>query len=187
MGMGKSTVAGLFSCEGVPVWSADEAVSRLYGPDGMGTKALREILPPEMFNRDGVDRKALRRAVARDRALLKSIEGVIHPLVHADRQEFIRKCRKNNRTIAAVEIPLLFESGSHREVDTVIVVTAPADVQKSRIIDGRNLSELEFESLLANQMPESKKRKKADYLVESVDPDQTRDRVREILGELHGS
>jgi len=184
IGMGKSTVAGMFARAGIPVWNADGAVADLYRAEGLGTEALRSFLPTEMFTRSGIDRDKLRQAVTKDRNLLEQVERVVHPLVREHRRTFLAQCQTDNTAIAVLEIPLLFENGIENEVDTIIVVTAPPEVQEARILGERNLSKMEFQSLMENQMSDREKRQKADYVIVSVDPDDTDHQVRTILQTL---
>ncbi len=184
MGMGKSTVAAVFTRAGIPVWDADSAVADLYRADGAGTRALRSLLPADHFTGSGVNRQRLRQAVASDRALLGAVERAVHPLVHDHRTAFLAQCVADKVAMAVLEIPLLFESGIEDEVDTVIVVTAPPEVQKERILGERNLSDREFQSLMDNQMSDREKRQKADYVIVSVDPEETEQQVHTILRTL---
>ncbi|MCY4258648.1 MAG: dephospho-CoA kinase [Rhodobacteraceae bacterium] len=184
IGMGKSTVAGLFAKAGVPVWDADQAVADLYRADGAGTRALRDILPQTLFAPSGIQRDALRRAVTGDRNLLSVVENIIHPLVREHRRTFLDQFRSLGTEIVVLEVPLLFESGIENEVDTVIVVTAPAAVQQARVLRERNLSRKEFQSLLERQMPDHEKRRKADHVVFSVDLNETEQQVCRILSTL---
>jgi len=164
IGMGKSTTAGFFAEAGVPVWDADAAVHRIYGPGGAGGDALRDVAPGAVT--DGtVDRDALRAAIAADPALLRRVEARIHPLVAADRAAFIAGHR--DAEILVFDIPILFETGADAWLDTVLVVTAPAEVQRARVMARPGMNEPVFERLLARQMPDSEKRARADHVIET--------------------
>lgn len=182
--MGKSTTAAMFAAEGVPVWEADAAVHRLYGPGGAGAAAIAGLVP-ETVGPEGVDRAALRRAIARDPALLGRIEAAIHPLVAEDRERFLDRAREAGAAVAVCDIPLLFETGADRWLDRVVVVTAPAPVQRARVLARPGMSEVDLESVCARQLPDPEKRARADYVIdtsEGMEP--ARARVRAILAAL---
>jgi dephospho-CoA kinase len=158
--MGKSTTATLLAGEGVPVWDADAAVHRIYGPGGGGAEALKAIVPRAVAD-DSVDRQRLREAVVADVALLSHIEAAIHPLVVADRQGFL--ARHEEEPLVVCDVPLLFETGGESAFDGVLVVTAPPEVQRDRVLARPGMDEAAFARLLARQMPDAAKRKRADF------------------------
>lgn len=162
IGMGKSTTAGLFTAAGVPVWDADAAVHRLYAPGGGGAAAVRDVAP-EAVRGGGVDRDALRAAVAADPALLPQLEARVHPLVAADRQAFL--AAHAEAPLIVFDIPLLFETGNAAWLDGVLVVTAPAEVQRTRVLGRPGMTPETFERLLARQMPDAEKRARADFVI----------------------
>ncbi len=162
IGMGKSTTAGFFRAAGVPVWDADATVERLYGPGEAGARALADLVP-DAVSAAGVDRAALRRMISRDRGLLGAIEARIHPLVAADRAAFLEG--NANAALVVLDIPLLFETGADRLVDRVLVVTAPAEVQRARVMERPGMTEEAFARLLARQTPDAEKRARADHLI----------------------
>ncbi len=181
IGMGKSTTAAMFAEEGVPVWDADAAVARLYGPGGAAVGPLAEIAPGAVAG-DAIDRAALREIVAADPALLKRIEAVVHPLVAVDRAAFLDR---QTAPITLSDIPLLFETGGDRGFDAVVVVTTPAEVQKARVMSRPGMTQALFAAILAKQTPDAEKRARADFVVDtSQGEDAARDRVREILDKL---
>lgn len=185
IGMGKSTTTAMFADEGVPVWDADAAVARLYGPDGAAVAALAEIAPtcivPSLTG-VAVDRAVLRELVAADSALLPRIEAAVHPLVGVDRAAFLAA---QTAPIALCDIPLLFETGGEKAFDAVIVVTAPAEVQKARVMARPGMTEALFATILAKQTPDAEKRARADFIIDtSKGLDPARVRVREILAKL---
>ncbi len=181
IGMGKSTTAAMFAEEGVPVWDADAAVARLYGPGGAAVAPLAEIAPGAVAG-DAIDRGALRGIVAADPALLRRIEAVVHPLVAADRAAFLDR---QTAPITLSDIPLLFETGGDRGFDAVVVVTTPAEVQKARVMSRPGMTQALFAAILAKQTPDAEKRTRADFVVDtSRGEDAARDRVREILDKL---
>lgn len=164
IGMGKSTTADFFSSNGVPVWDADAAVHRLYEKGGKGVSALGDILP-EVISDGKVDRNALRAAIIENPDLLKTVEDVIHPLVSEDRNDFIHQ----NKTAPLIvcDIPLLFETNADEWLDGVLVVTAPPEVQRARVMARPNMNEKTFQTILAKQMPDAEKRKRADFLIDT--------------------
>ena len=166
IGMGKSTTAQMFRDAGVPVWDADQAVHDLYGPDGAGTAQIAAFAP-EVVDSSGVNRTLLRKAIISDPALLKRVEAVIHPLVGEDRATFLDRHRKDGVPIVVCDIPLLFETGGDRNVDTIVVVSAPADVQRARVLERPGITPEAFEAILAKQTPDAEKRARADFVVDT--------------------
>ena len=180
IGMGKSTTANMFRDLGVPVWDADETVHRLYAAGGKGAKAIAKLHPPAV-TADGVDRKALSAWIAEDRANLSAIEAVIHPLVAEDRAAFAAQATTN---LVVFDIPLLFEVGADKDVDAVLVVSAPTAVQRRRVLDRPGMTEEQFEIILGRQMPDAEKRAKADYVIETLSMDQTQRDVADLVDRL---
>jgi dephospho-CoA kinase len=184
IGMGKSTVGRFFREAGVPVWDADEAVHRLYGPGAAGTEAIA-ALAPEAVVAEGVDRGRLREAILEDPDLLKRIEGVIHPLVSEDRDRFLAEARARGEDIVLCDIPLLFETGIAEQFDRVIVVSAPPEVQRRRVLARGGMTERAFEAILAKQTPDAEKRTRADHVIDTSGAfSETRRQVEAILDEL---
>lgn len=164
IGMGKSTTAKMFAEAGVPVHDSDEAVHRLYA--GAAAPLIEAAFSGTV--RDGVvDRNELGRRVLGDSAALKQLEQIIHPLVRDDAAEFLARNRAAGTPIVVLDIPLLFESGGRVRVDKVVVVTAPADMQRERVLARPGMSEQKFEAILAKQVPDVEKRKLADYVVDT--------------------
>ncbi|GAA2838813.1 dephospho-CoA kinase [Aminobacter aminovorans] len=164
IGMGKSTTAKMFVEAGVPVHDSDEAVHRLYA--GQAAPLIESAFPGTV--RDGVvDRIELSRHVLGDTAALKKLESIIHPLVRADANAFLERSRAAGAPIAVLDIPLLFETNGRGRVDAVVVVTAPADVQRERVLARPGMTEQKFEAILAKQLPDAEKRKLADYIVDT--------------------
>lgn len=164
IGMGKSTTSAMFADMGLPVWSADAAVHRLYGMDGAAVGPMSDIFPEAIV--DGVvDRSRLSEIIARDRSALERIESVVHPLVAADRQAFIASTAS---PIVVVDVPLLFETGSDAHVDATVVVTVDADEQRRRVLDRPGMTVEKFETILAKQMPDAEKRQLADFIIETT-------------------
>ncbi len=188
IGMGKSTTAKMFADEGVPVWDADAAVARLYSPGGGAVAPLAALVPdcirdtPEGHE---VDRAALRARVTADPSVLPKIEALVHPLVGEDRARFLDEARASGAEMALCDIPLLFETGGDRAFDATIVVSAPADVQRERVLARPGMTEQTFRTILAKQTPDAEKRAKADFIVNTGGgKDEAHARVREILAAL---
>ncbi|WP_018430519.1 dephospho-CoA kinase [Hoeflea sp. 108] len=182
IGMGKSTTAKMFVEAGVPVHDSDEAVHRLYAGEAA---PLIEAAFPGTVKDDVVDRTELSRRVLGDAAALKRLEGIVHPLVRADASAFLERSRAAGSAIAVLDIPLLFETAGRARVDKVVVVTAPADIQRERVLARPGMTETKFEAILAKQVPDAEKRKLADYIVDTgqgLEP--ARAAVRAIIADL---
>jgi dephospho-CoA kinase len=162
--MGKSTTAALFAEAGVPVWDADAAVHRIYDAGGGGAAAL-VALAPRAVRGDAVDREMLRQAVTDDPALLAAIEARVHPFVAADREAFV--AAHPEADLLLFDIPLLFETGADAWLDAVLVVSAPADVQRARVLARPGMTAAMLERILARQMPDREKRARADFVIET--------------------
>jgi dephospho-CoA kinase len=179
IGMGKSTVAEMFRRAGVPVFDADAVVRRLQGRGGALVKRIEERFPGST-GPDGVDRDALSKQVLADPGELAALEAIVHPAVHHERTRFI--VENGDAKALLFEIPLLFETGGGEAFDKVIVVSAPAGVQRERVLSRTGMSEAKFEALLARQMPDEEKRRRADFVVDTGgDLSTTEAQVREIL------
>ena len=161
--MGKSTTARLFAEAGVPVHDADAAVHRLY--EGEAVAAIEAAFPGATRN-GKVDRAALGERVLGNPPALKRLEAIVHPLVRESEQRFLKKARADGAKIVVLDIPLLFETGGDKRVDAVVVVSAPADVQRQRALE-RGVGAERLEALLARQVPDAEKRARADFVVDS--------------------
>ena len=164
IGMGKSTVARMFRREGVPVFDADAEVHRLQGPGGLLVAAI-EALHPGMTGAAGVDRGRLGQAVLGDKAALARLERLIHPAVGKVQRAFLRRNRA--RPIAVLDIPLLFEKGGWRRVDAVAVVSAPAWVQRRRVLKRPGMTAAKLARIRHLQTPDPEKRRRADFVIET--------------------
>ena len=186
IGMGKSATLAAFADLGVPVWDADAAVHRLYGPGGAGVAPIR-ALAPDAVGTLGVDRAKLRAAILADPALLKRVEAAIHPLVAVDRDAFLAEARADGAALAVCDIPLLFETGADAWLDQVVVVSAPADIQHARVLGRLGMTAEALEAILARQVPDAEKRARADYIVDTgQSKDYARTQVAAILAGLTG-
>lgn len=179
IGMGKSTAAGFFADEGVPVHDADAVVHALY--TGEAAPAIEAAFPGTTV--DGtVDRERLTKRVLDDPAALKRLEGIVHPMVRREEERFLAAAEAAGAKVAVLNIPLLFETGGDRRCDAVVVVSAPAEMQRERVLARPGANAGKFESLLANQVPDAEKRVRADFVVDtSQDFDSTRAQIRAIL------
>lgn len=179
IGMGKSTTAKLFAEAGVPVYDADAAVHRLY--DGEAVPAIEAAFPGTTEN-GKVDRVRLSARVVHDPAAMKKLEAIVHPMLGASRQEFLRSAETSGAPIAVIDIPLLFETGGEKRVDAVVVVTTSPKLQRERILGRPDMTEEKLKAILARQMPDAEKRRRAHFVVDTshgLDP--VRARIRDIL------
>jgi len=179
IGMGKSTTADFFAEAGAPVHDADAAVHRLYA--GAAAPAIEAAFPGTTT--DGkVDRARLAEQVLEDPAAFKRLEAIVHPLVRRDEERFLREAEAAGAQVAVLNIPLLFETGGERRCDAVVVVSAPPEMQRERVMTRPGMTEQKFASLLGKQVPDAEKRRRADFVVDtSKDFDSTRAQVHAIL------
>ncbi len=181
IGMGKTTTSEMFAAEGVPVWSADTAVHDLYAPDAPGTRAI-SVLCPEAVTETGVDRTILRKRITADPTLLDRIEAAIHPLVQSHRDAFTAA---QDAPILAFEMPLLFETNAESRFDTIVVITADPETQRARVLARPGMTEAQFDTILARQLPDAEKRARADYIIDtSSGLEPARATVKTILADI---
>jgi dephospho-CoA kinase len=179
IGMGKSTVAAMFAEEGVPVFDADAVVHRLQGPEGALVEAI-EAHFPGTTNESGVDRTTLAEKVLGDSEKLGRLEALVHPAVARERRAFLERHAK--APLVVLDIPLLFEKGGSELVDKVAVVSAPAEIQRERVLARPGMSEAKLARILGHQMPDEEKRARADFVIPTGGTfDETRQAVRRIL------
>jgi dephospho-CoA kinase len=182
VGMGKSVTATFFAEEGVPVHDADAAVHRLY--QGEAVAPIEAAFPGTTA--DGkVDRVKLGNRVLGDPAALLKLEGIVHPLVRREEERFLASAEKSGADIAVLDIPLLFETGGEKRCDAVVVVSAPAELQRERVMARPGMTAEKFGAILAKQMPDAEKRARADFMVDSSKGfDAARAQVRDILAAI---
>jgi dephospho-CoA kinase len=182
IGMGKSTTAKLFAEAGVPVYDADAAVHQIY--EGEAAPAIEAAFPGTTI--DGkVDRARLSAQVLHNPAAIKRLEQIVHPMLGASRQKFLDGAERSGAPVAVVDVPLLFETGGEKRVDAVVVVTTTPEVQRERIFARDNMTDEKLDAILARQLPDAEKRKRADFVVDTshgLDP--VRARIRDILAEV---
>jgi dephospho-CoA kinase len=181
IGMGKSTTAKLFAEAGVPVYDADATVHQIY--EGEAAPVIEAAFPGTTV--DGkVDRAKLSAKVVHDPAAMKQLEALVHPMLRAHHQQFLDDAERSGAPVAVVDVPLLFETGGEKRVDAVVVVTTSPEAQRERILARDNMTPEKLDHILARQMPDAEKRKRADFIVDTshgLDP--VRSRIRDILAE----
>ena len=182
IGMGKSTTAAMFAEAGIPVWDADDCVHRLYAVDGAAVDAIGKLYPDAIVN-GSVSREALKKWISEDDDALRQIEAIVHPLVAADRAAFLSKASGD---IVVIDVPLLFETGADKLVDLTVVVSAPPDAQRKRVLDRPGMTEAQFETILAKQMTDEEKRKRADVVIPTGSLDAARDAVQHLIQTIRG-
>ncbi|QRY67127.1 dephospho-CoA kinase [Ensifer sp. PDNC004] len=183
--MGKSTTAQMFRDFGVPVNDADEVVHQLYS--GEAVAPVEAAFPGS--TRDGkVDRAELSRQLVQAPERLRELEAIVHPLVRGKEQEFLAENRAANAPFVVLDIPLLFETGAEKRVDHVVVVTCSAELQRQRALKRPGMTEEKLAMILARQVPDSEKRKRADYIIDTSDSfDVTRAQVKAVVDQLAAS
>ena len=182
IGMGKSTTAKLFEEAGVPVYDADAAVHKLY--EGEAASAIEAAFPGTTA--DGkVDRAKLSARVVGDAAAMKQLEQIVHPMLGTSRQKFFADAEAAKVPVVVLDIPLLYETGGEKRVDAVVVVTTSPELQRERVLARGTMDAAKLDAIIAKQMPDAEKRKRADFIVDTshgLDP--VRARIRDILAEV---
>jgi dephospho-CoA kinase len=182
IGMGKSTTAKLFMEAGVPVYDADAAVHKIY--EGEAAPAVEAAFPGTTV--DGkVDRAKLSAKVVHDPAAIKQLEQIVHPMLGASRQKFLAAAEQSGAPVVVMDIPLLYETGGEKRVDAVVVVTTTAESQRERILARGTMTHEALDAILARQLPDAEKRKRADFVVDTshgLEP--VRAAIRDILAEV---
>jgi dephospho-CoA kinase len=182
IGMGKSTTAKLFTEAGVPVYDADAAVHKIY--EGEAAPAIEAAFPGTTV--DGrVDRAKLSAKVVHDQAAIKQLEQIVHPMLGASRKKFLEEAEASGAPVVVMDIPLLYETGGEERVDAVVVVSTDAATQRERILARGTMTSEALDGILARQLPDAEKRKRADFVVDTshgLDP--VRTAIRDILAEV---
>jgi dephospho-CoA kinase len=182
IGMGKTTTAKLFADEGVPVLDSDAVVHDLYRAEA--APMIEAVFPGTTIS-GTVDRQKLGDALRENPANFSRLEAIVHPLVRDRQEAFLEKARKEDRQFALLDIPLLFETGADGRVDKVVVVSCAPEIQRQRVLSRPGMTEEKFEMILARQMPDAEKRRRADFIIDSGNGvEAARDQVREILQRL---
>lgn len=182
IGMGKSTATRMFAEQGIPVIGADEIVHSLYA--GRAAPLVEAAFPGTV--RDGVvDRAALSAAVLDDPEAIRRLEAIVHPLVREEQDTFIERAGAAGADMVVIDIPLLFETGGEARVDKVVVVSCDPELQRKRVLARPGMTEEKFEAILARQMPDSQKRARADFVIETNDSfENTADQVRRVVAAI---
>lgn len=182
IGMGKSTTARMFGQAGCAIWDADGAVHRLYAPGGAAVAPIGAIRPSAIFE-GGISRDALKAWIGEDPAAFAAIEAVVHPLVAEDRARAVANC---DADIIVFDIPLLFETGAETDCDAVAVVSAPAGMQRQRVLQRLGMTAAQFEAILARQMPDAEKRARANYVIPTTDLETAKAAVASVVSDIRG-
>ncbi|GBR11330.1 dephospho-CoA kinase [Acetobacter oeni] len=196
IGMGKTTVARMLKQAGFPVFDSDAEVHRLQGPGGEAVQAVGHLIPSALIpgtdpglrkhpSGASLSRTALRQAIMADPSLIRSLEKILHPMVFAARDRFLRRCRYRGVHWAVIDVPLLFETGTDRRCNRVAVVSAPHATQVRRIAQRRSMSRTEAARMIALQMPDCEKRRRADVVIRTgLSMADTRAQVRALIRQL---
>jgi dephospho-CoA kinase len=185
IGMGKSTTAEMFSSSGVPVWDADSTVHKIYSKNGSAVQVIETVVPGST-SETGVNRAALKDAISDDPTVLKQIEAIVHPLVAEDRQAFLDAEREKGTALVVLDVPLLFETGHEKLCDYIAVVSVDAKTQRTRVLGRGTMTAVQFETILAKQLPDAEKRTLADFIIETATISSARETVTAILDKLIG-
>jgi dephospho-CoA kinase len=185
IGMGKSTVSAMFRRCGVPVFDADQCVHTLLAAGGAGVAPVLSVWPQARAADGSVDRRALGQAIFASDVARRQLEGILHPLVRQARGRFVRQQRRQRTPVAVLDIPLLFETGGERECDLTLVVSAPAFLQRQRVLRRAGMTETRFRVILAAQWPDAVKRRRADIVIRNgLSRAVTLRQVRRILSQM---
>jgi dephospho-CoA kinase len=187
IGMGKSTAAARIRALGIAVCDADSVVHKLYKPCGAAVEAIEAAFPGTTSAEGGVDRQKLAAALLADSSAFKRLEEIVHPLVHAAERNFLHEKLAKGKDKAVLEIPLLFETGGEKRVDVTIVVSAPAEIQRQRVLERPGMTAEKLEQILSRQMPDEEKRRRADFVVDtSRSIPETEAQIDRIVAQLEG-
>jgi len=180
IGMGKSMTAQMFADQGVPTWDADAVVRKLYAKGGIGVALIAQHYP-DMIEDGAVSRSRLRELIITNPNVLDQIQTFVHPLVAADRAAFLTD---STAKVVLLDIPLLFEMGTDKLCDAIAVVSVPADIQKCRVLDRGKMTEVDFNLILARQLPDAQKRSKARWVISTLTLDVAQSHVKDILEDI---
>ena len=186
IGMGKSLTASLFEKQGIPVYDADAAVHALYEKNGAAVAPIGALVPEAIVN-GAVDRAILGQHVLKDAEKLKALEAIVHPLAGAAQRQFLIENEARGTKIVVLDIPLLLEGNGEKFVDSVVVVSAPYELQRTRVLARPGMSEERFADILSKQVPDAEKRKRAEFIVDSsISVEDAETQVRAILEAIEG-
>lgn len=185
IGMGKSATAAMFAARGIPVYDADASVHSVYAPGGAAVAPLEAAFPGVTNEQGGIDRAKLRAQVLDKPDAMKRLEQIVHPIVGGLQLAFLQKAMEDGHDIVVLDIPLLFETGGDKRADAILVVSAPPDVQRARVLARGQMTEAEFEAIVARQVPDAIKREKADFIIDtSLGFAHAEESVDEVLSQL---
>jgi dephospho-CoA kinase len=187
IGMGKSTAAAMLRRLGVPLFDADGVVHRLLGPGGAAVQPVLAVFPGVAVGSGEIDRRLLGQRVFGDAEALERLERILHPMVRAEEKRFLARARAHREPLAVLDIPLLFETGGERRCDYVVVVSAPALIQRQRVLRRPGMTEIRLAGILKKQMADREKRRRADFvLLSGLGRNLTLRRLRSIFSLLRG-
>jgi len=184
IGMGKSTVAGMFRQLNTPVYDADAEVHKLYAEGGAAVEPIRAQFPEAVVD-NKVDRARLSKLVLGNEVEIKKLEAITHPLLGQGRADFFAAAEQQGAKIVVLDVPLIFETGGEKNFGKIVVVSSPKNIQKDRVLDRDDMTEEKFEAILARQVPDAEKRRQADYVINTNCPKEaTLEQVRALLEDL---
>lgn len=183
IGMGKSTTAKMFKDENIAVHDADAVVHNLYRQGPLVDEIDKQF--PDTKTPSGIDRKKLGQYVLNNKDAMKALEALVHPHVRRAEEKFIEENRANKARIVVLDIPLLFETDGDKRVDKIVVVTAPYEVQRERVLSRSDMNDEKFQQILQKQLPDTEKRSRADFIIDtSLGMDAAREQVQKIISQL---
>lgn len=189
IGMGKTTVSNMLREMSIPVHDSDAAVHRLLGPDGAAVPAIARLFPTTLAldedRRGYIDRQILGRIVFEDRNKKRQLEEILHPMVRAESDRFKEEMAKRAHKVIALDIPLLFETEGEKRVDVTVCVSATKENQRERVLARPGMTSEKFDRIVAGQLPDAEKRRRADYIIETdSDLEETRQQVRNVIDKI---
>ncbi|WP_169566612.1 dephospho-CoA kinase [Sneathiella limimaris] len=184
IGMGKSTVGKMFEAEGIPVYNVDAEIHKFYQRGGRAVDAIREAFPDAIVD-DQVDRPKLSKLVVGNEDAIRRLEKIVHPMVGAHRAEFLAEAEKDGHDMVVLDVPLIFETNGESNFDTIVVVSAPAHLQRARVLARDDMTEEKLDTILSRQLPDEHKRQKAHHVIETGCPEEeTRMQVKTLIKSL---
>ena len=180
IGMGKTTTSAMFAARGIPVWDADAVVHRLYQPGSPAIPRVAQLFPT-VIEHQAISRPRLRALIAADPAALDRLQAVVHPLVSADRAQFLAT---QTAPVVLLDIPLLYETGADAVCDAVAVVSCSPEIQRARVMARGTMTRAEFELILSRQLPDAEKRARADFVIDTTTLDSAQNAVQTVLRDL---